>query len=99
MLLYIRQGMMTEAQAAYDTLQKDFPEGKAGHIYAELAKAFWQEYQSTSDMRKSCVQTIKFVTANQTEVFFYIGNSGEDYYHGWQSIDYKPKDICPFKTD
>lgn len=98
-LLYLRQGMMAEAQAAYDTLQKEFPEGKAGHVYAELAAAFWTEYQATLDIGKACTQAVKFATARQTEIFFYIGDGEENYYHGWQSIDYKPKDICPFKQD
>ena len=98
MLLYIQQDMQTEAQTAYDTLQKNFSAGKAGDVYAEMATAFWMEYQSTSDIAQACNRAIDYATAYQTEALLYLGNTVESHYHGWQSLDYQPRDLCPFSN-
>lgn len=98
MLLYIRQGMQTEAQEAYDILQKNFPNAKPGYIYTEMAAAFWAEYQSTSDIGQACSKAVMYAATHQSEILTYLGNTWENHYHGWQSLDYQPKDICPFSS-
>jgi hypothetical protein len=98
MLLYIRRGMWAEAQTTYDTLQKNFREDQSGYIYAKLATTFWMEYQATSDIGQSCNKAIQFATARPTETLSYLGDTTRSHYHGWQSIEYQPKDICPFSS-
>ncbi len=97
-LLYVVQGMTAEAQQAYETLQKKFPESRPGHLYAEMAAEFWMEYQSTVNISQACKKAIEYAQMHQPESLLYLGNTEENYYHGWQSLDYQPKDVCPFSN-
>ncbi|MCJ7435785.1 MAG: hypothetical protein MUO77_20075 [Anaerolineales bacterium] len=103
MLLYVLQGWNSDAKTVYDTLQKMFGEGKVGHIYAEAATIFLEEYHATANVQLSCQKVVEYVTANEVEALKYLGNIKDTsdlslaLYHGFQSLDYSPKDICPFK--
>jgi len=41
-------------QVVYQTLQNKFPEGKPGHDYAVIAKAFWEQYQQNQKIADAC---------------------------------------------
>jgi hypothetical protein len=102
MLLHLQQGYDSDAKVVYDTLQKKFPEGQAGHAYAELAEAFWLTYQTTHNLTQSCAIAIKYAAEHEQEILNYLGNvEGSDTpsYHGTQSYPYQPKDVCQFLTD
>jgi hypothetical protein len=92
MLLHVLRGYLPEAQVVYDTLQEKFPAGNVGHAYAEMATAFWTEYQSSQNFRQACAKAIAYARAN-SEMLIPLGSD----YHGWQSRWYKPEDVCPFK--
>lgn len=92
MLLDIVRGWLPEAKVVYDTLQEKFPTTQVGHEYAEMAKAFWANYQSAQNIENACSQAIAYATQN-SGILTYLGSD----YHGWQSKDYKPEDTCPFK--
>jgi hypothetical protein len=92
MLLHILRGWLPEAQVLYNTLQEKFPDGQAGHFFAELASAFWDEYQASRNIGESCGKAIEFASTNP-DILAYLGS----YNHGWQSLSYTQEDICPFK--
>jgi hypothetical protein len=103
MLLHIVRGWLSEAQIVYDTLQKKFPDGNAGHAYSEMSTAFWEEYQDSQNIGMACNKAIKYAEAHQSEILVYLGNIryswdvDESIYFGVQSLIYEPQDICPFK--
>jgi hypothetical protein len=68
------------------------PSGQPGHAYAEMAQAFWDEYQSSRNLGSSCGKAVAYATAHP-DILIYLGSD----YHGTQSLWYQPADICPFK--
>lgn len=98
MLLHIIRGWLTEAETVYHTLQEKFPSGSEGSAYAEMATAFWEEYRTSQNMALSCQKAIAYATEYPEKIISYIGNGrkGEIDY-GWQSRNYSPEDICPFR--
>ena len=105
MLLNILWGRIDEAQVIYDSLQEQYSPGKIGNEYAEMATAFWFEYQKSQNINLACRKAVEYAGAHQREILMYLGNVSilgtdppiEQNYHGWQSLLYEPKDICPFK--
>jgi len=98
LLLHIVQGNVSDAETVYDTLQQEYPGGQTGHAYAEMAAAFWNEYQKEQNMGQACAKAIEYATGHPAETLSYLGD-GEyavaDY--GDQSLEYKPEDLCPFQ--
>lgn len=93
MVLKILQKEPTEAQKTYQTLLARFPEEKQGHVYVELARAFWDIYKTSKNLTYACRAAIQYATANRKAILYYIGDRE---HHPWQNLDYKPEDICPF---
>lgn len=91
MLTHIILGNMTEATIVYDTLQQKFPEGSPGHEFALVAKAFWDEYQTSSNAVLACKKTIPYA---KPEILIYLGS---EHHNAWQDRTYHSEDICPFK--
>jgi hypothetical protein len=89
---------LTEAGAVYGTLQEKYPEGQAGHTYAELATVFWTEYQEMKNLGRACAKAIAYATAHPVDVLAYLGNGeyGKTYF-GYQGLRYTSADICPFR--
>jgi hypothetical protein len=97
MLLYVIQNQMVEANIFYTTLQEKFLAGQPGYLYAEMASAFWSEYQSSSNIERACLETIQYAETHMQEIFTYLGNSDLEWYlFGGQSLYYEPPDVCPF---
>jgi hypothetical protein len=93
MLLHVVRGWKSDALVVYNTLQEKFPENSNGHIYAQMAHAFWADYVSSGNIGQACGKAIELAMLNEEEATRYIGSN----YHGWQSLQYQPKDLCPFK--
>lgn len=92
MLLYIKQGWLSDAQVVLDTLERKYPAGNTGNAFAQMASGFWREYQASQNLRLACNQAIAYA-ATRLELLSYLGSTD----HGEQSIDYKPDDTCPFR--
>jgi hypothetical protein len=90
--LHVYLGEVDAATDNYNTLQTTFPEGNAGHPYAEMATAFWDAYQSSGNMTAACGAAIQYA-AEHPEILVPLGSD----YHGWQSHIYVPADVCPFR--
>jgi hypothetical protein len=71
MLLHVTQGYLSDAQTVYGTLQEKFPAGEVGHAQAEMATAFWDEYQATKDMALACGKAIEYAGAHPAEILSY----------------------------
>ncbi len=92
-VLHIRRGWISDARTVYDTLQAKFPEGQPGHIYAELATAFWDDFTATLDLSSACWEAMGFAISKRSEILPSLGSE----HHGYQSQQYRPEDICPFR--
>ena len=90
--LHIQLGEMDAAQIKYATLQQKFPVGSPGHPYVEMARAFWNAYQSAGKMYPACAAAIAYADAHP-EILTPLGSD----YHGAQSHIYVPADVCPFR--
>lgn len=93
MLLHVARGYLAEAEIVYNTLQEKYPEGQPGHMFAELAQEFWEEYLVSQNIEQSCSAAIEYAEDHVDTIFYYISSN----YHGDQSRRYEPEDICPFK--
>lgn len=91
-LLHILQGHDSDAGTVYQTLQQKFPEGNPGFPYAEMAAAFWNEYQSSHDLTAACGMAVEYAAAHP-DILIPLGSD----YHGMQSHTYQPEDVCPFR--
>jgi hypothetical protein len=94
MLVKVLQGSMMDAEYELKALQKKYPEGTPGEIFARVAQIFWEEYHLSGNIGQSCSRVIKLVEDNQVEVFKYLGIDG---YMGMYLPRYTPLDICPFE--
>jgi len=92
MLLHLIQGHESDATTAYNTLQQKFGNDPYGHPYAEMATAFWDAYQSAHSVYDGCAAAIQYA-AEHPEILTPLGSG----YHGAQSHQYKPEDVCPFR--
>jgi hypothetical protein len=92
MLLNVTQGFLKDAETVYDTLLEKFPPGNPGNFFAQMASAFWNEYQSSQSIGQACSQAIAYA-ADYPEILRYLG----DWDRGVQSMHYTPEVICPLK--
>lgn len=90
MLLYLKQGWMSDAKTIYETLMEEYPQGNSGYAYVELATEFWNEFQSSNNLISSCTKAIIYAT-NNSEILEPLGS------HGLFDRFYSPEDICPFQ--
>jgi hypothetical protein len=98
MVVYILKNDLTAAQKELDALSDQFPEGKAGHAYAEMAHALWGEYHATGDLRSACDKPIEYAFDHPAEVLAYLGNGQyAKAYYGKQSIVYSWNNVCPLR--
>src|SRR3990170_4381099 len=92
MLLHAQRGLVEDAKAAHEAMLQKYPTGAAGHAYAELAEAFWDDYQESHDMGLACTAAIQFAQDHAADVLTPLGRET----YGWVNRDYAPEDICPF---
>jgi hypothetical protein len=92
MLIHLVQGHESDATTVYNTLQEKFGNDPYGHPYVEMATAFWDAYQSTHKMYAGCAAAIEYA-AEHPDILIPLGSD----YHGAQSHQYKPEDVCPFR--
>ena len=85
---YASQGDLGDARVAYGILQNEFVDGSTGQIYARLAKAFWDVFEQTADLRQSCLAARAFAEAHRTAVL-------DPLYFGYANPAFTPGDVCP----
>ena len=98
LLLHTLRGYLPEAETVLLALQQKFPQGQPGYEYAVLAGLFWDEYRTSNNLAAACNAAVAYASAHPTEILSYLGN-GQFARTGYgnQSLEYKPRDICPFR--
>jgi hypothetical protein len=92
LLINALQGDLNSAKNSYETLVKTYGNESPGHPYVEIASAFWNEYQASSNMAKACGLAILYAESHP-EILRVLGSD----YHGLeQNYFYQPEDVCPF---
>ncbi len=92
LLLHLAQGQEAEAASTYQTLQETFGTDPYAKPYIDMATAFWESYQSTHKMYDGCAAAIQYAVEHP-EILIPLGSD----HHGWQSHNYVPADVCPFR--
>lgn len=92
LLLHILQGNELEAATVYEGIQDRFPEGADGYAYAELAKEFWEEYQSSGILSDACNRAKANASEHAAEVLMPLRPG----FYGWANRSYSAEDLCPF---
>lgn len=92
MLLHAAQGNRDAALTTYETLLAMFPDGRAGHPYADLATAFWESFGQTEDVSAACDQATAYAASHEAEV---LQPLGADFY-GADADFIRLEDVCPF---
>jgi hypothetical protein len=57
-----------------------------------MATDFWNAYQSSGLMYEACAAAIAYADSHP-EILTPLGS----FDHGWQSLEYTPADVCPFR--
>lgn len=90
LIMYLARDWESDAKIVYKTLTEKYPQGNSGYRYVEMAAEFWNEYQLSQDLAKSCAKVITY-TELHVEVLDPLGS------HGVFDEYYKPESVCPFK--
>jgi tetratricopeptide (TPR) repeat protein len=98
MLLHVQQEDIASARIVYDSLSEEYPEGRTGYAFVEMADAFWRGYEPHANIGEGCLAVTEYAEANKSSLFTDLGGTPEDFYsHGTQSHIYLPGDTCPFE--
>jgi hypothetical protein len=73
LLLHTVRGYMPEAKVVYDTLQRKFPAERAGHVYAEMASVFWNDYNVSHSIRTACSRAIAYANDHSAAILNPLG--------------------------
>jgi len=88
MVTHVQQADLGDAQVVYGILQGSYPLGATGHAYAELATAFWDEFQRSGGLAAACAQAQSFAAAHASEIL-------DPLHYGYSNPTYLAADICP----
>jgi hypothetical protein len=94
-VLYTALGQLDEAAAVYSGSINAFPQGHPARPYADLAKAFWAEFQSSKDIARACESAIDFAANNAATLLDPLGTANYGFLHDAPA----PQEICPFPTE
>ncbi|MEW6094805.1 MAG: hypothetical protein AB1531_12660 [Chloroflexota bacterium] len=101
MLVYLIEDQPTFANDIYQAIQTQYNNEPFGKPYLEMATVLWEEYSAQQNIVSACQSAIAFVENHQNEILTYLGNTSYELasstFHGVQSLEYKPKSICPIK--
>lgn len=76
-------------QEVVSTLATAYPELPAAPVYATLADAFWNAYQSTANLNSACLAVLDIIAARPEAVTLLNR-------YGSTSPVYEAQDLCPF---
>lgn len=88
LVTHLQMGDSGDAQVIYGILQNGYPPGAVGHPYAEMATAFWTEYQRHENVATACAAAQAFAAAHASDVI-------DPLYFGYANQTYNASDICP----
>jgi hypothetical protein len=83
---YTAAGDQRGAQAEYNALVAEHPEGTAGYPFTLMGQAFWNELQATDAPERACRAAVAVAEADQA--------LAERLYAGYANPVYEPADLC-----
>jgi hypothetical protein len=86
LVAYAAAGDGRGAQAQYDLLLTEHPEGIAGHPYVPLGQAFWADFLANEAPRSACAAVVALAESDPT--------LAERLYAGYANPEYEPADLC-----
>jgi hypothetical protein len=89
LVAYARLGDAASAQAAFDRMSADFPDGSPGDEYRLLAAVFWSEYQATGSLSAACLAANAHANDDTDAI------DGLNAF-GYANRQYVAADMCPF---
>lgn len=90
LLISLLKGKERQAENIYKQIQKQYPQGQPGSIFAEMATIFWDEYSTSKDLSTACNKYIAFTMNHQDEILWDLGSA----VHALQIHVYEPNDVC-----
>jgi len=94
MVLHLLHGYHSDAQVVYQTLLKKYPDGTPGSIYAKMAQAFWQSYETAQSLGQACGEAKAAVKGREEEATRYLFDDYRD--DGWGQNNYQIDPLCPY---
>ncbi len=88
MLLHLVLQDFDAAAQVYGALQAQYTPDAPGSGFAEMARAFWNEYQSSGDLQQACAQAQVYARIHNDTVL-------DSLYYGYANPAYSPEDLCP----
>jgi hypothetical protein len=85
----VRNGNTTNAEAGLDFLRAAYPPESPHYAYVGLTERFWETYQIDGDLREACLAAQGFALNNPEDIL-------EPLYYGYANRTYLAADICPF---
>jgi hypothetical protein len=90
-LHHLTRGWISDAEAAYRSMLKIYPEDSPGYAYVEMATILWNAFQENNNLEQACLPVTDYARSHP-EILATLG----DLQHGMQSHWYEPEDVCPF---
>ncbi len=87
MLLHLVRQDFDAAAQVYGSLQARYAPDVPGSGFAEMARAFWTEYQSSGDLQQACAQARVYARSHSDTVL-------DNLYYGYANPAYSPEDLC-----
>jgi hypothetical protein len=95
MIMYLIRGYDSDARVVYQTLLKKFLDGSPGSIYAQMAQAFWEDFQISHSPGDACMKARDVAMEDGEAATHYLL---DDYvYDGYPKEPYTIEQLCPFK--
>jgi len=94
-VLHTALGQLDEAAVIYSESISAFSEGQPLGTYADLAEAFWAEFQSSKDIARACESAIDFAANNAATLLDPLGSTNYGLLHDAP----EPPEICPFPSE
>jgi len=79
---------LNSAEATYTALQINYPPGSLGYDFAQMAEAFWSDYQASNDLFSACLAAQSFATSHQETII-------DTLYFGYANPTYTAENVCP----
>ncbi|OGO18748.1 MAG: hypothetical protein A2Z14_09705 [Chloroflexi bacterium RBG_16_48_8] len=89
MLVYLLLEEFEAAEAAHASIMATYPADNPASDFAQMADAFWTEYQSSSDLGSACLAAQTYAISHQETII-------DKLYYGYANPSYEAADICPF---
>jgi tetratricopeptide (TPR) repeat protein len=89
-VIYTVEGQQDQANAAFEQLSNQYPQGVPQHAYVEMANAFQQAYASDG-LEAACTAAKTYASEHADQVLAPLGPQA----FGYANREFTPDDVCP----